>query len=181
MSLQHGILGFLCYGTMTGYELSKAFSSSVQFFWHAQNSQIYSVLEKLEKNKLVTHETIVQTDRPNKKLYTITPAGREEFLSWLSEENRNATDDFKSAFLMKVFFSGNIPPQKSCAMLKQFVADCETYLNSMQEIPGSIHRYEQSVDSYSALYWSFTADFGYCYLKMCIDWGNRCIRQLEAL
>ena len=53
MSLQHGVLGFLNYGSMSGYDLAKAFSSSVQFFWNAQNSQIYLVLDKLEKQGFV--------------------------------------------------------------------------------------------------------------------------------
>lgn len=44
MGLQHGILGFLNYGPCSGYELAKAFHSSVQFFWPAQTSQIYLTL-----------------------------------------------------------------------------------------------------------------------------------------
>ena len=181
MSLQHGILGFLSYGTMSGYDLSKAFSSSVRFFWHAQNSQIYSVLEKLEKQQLVTHETVIQTDRPNKKLYTITPAGRQEFLRWLSEENGGAATDFKSTFLMKVFFSGNAEPRQCIKMLRQFTGDCEAYLESMAGIPGSIAEYQKEVEPGNALYWKFTADFGARYLNLCIDWGKSCIKQLEAL
>lgn len=46
MGLQHGILGFLNYGPCSGYELTKAFHSSVQFFWPAQTSQIYLTLGK---------------------------------------------------------------------------------------------------------------------------------------
>ena len=44
MSLTYGILGFLSYGSMTGYDLAKAFSCSVNFFWNAQTSQIYREL-----------------------------------------------------------------------------------------------------------------------------------------
>ena len=57
MGLQHGILGFLNYGPCSGYELAKAFHSSVQFFWPAQTSQIYLTLGKLEHAGLVAHET----------------------------------------------------------------------------------------------------------------------------
>lgn len=41
MSLAFGILGFLNYAPMSGYDLVRAFDSSLQFFWHAQNSHIY--------------------------------------------------------------------------------------------------------------------------------------------
>lgn len=67
MGLQHGILGFLNYGPCSGYELTKAFHSSVQFFWPAQTSQIYLTLGKLEDAGLVTHETVIQNGKPNKK------------------------------------------------------------------------------------------------------------------
>lgn len=181
MSLKHGILGFLNYGSMSGYDLSKAFGSSVQFFWHAQNSQIYLVLDKLEKEHLITHETVMQSDRPNKKVYTVTEDGRQEFLNWLSGTRENATNEFKSAFLMKIFFSGNLPPSENLARLKKFQADCADYLNNMASIPKSIDHYRESVDSYAALYWGFTADFGHRYLNMCMDWAGDCIRKLEKL
>lgn len=44
------------------YELTKAFHSSVQFFWPAQTSQIYLTLGKLEDAGLVTHETVIQNE-----------------------------------------------------------------------------------------------------------------------
>ena len=48
MSLTYGILGFLSYGSMTGYDLAKAFGCSVNFFWNAQTSQIYRELGRME-------------------------------------------------------------------------------------------------------------------------------------
>ena len=76
MGLQHGILGFLNYGPCSGYELAKAFHSSVQFFWPAQTSQIHLTLGKLEHAGLVAHETVIQNGKPNKNVYSILPAGR---------------------------------------------------------------------------------------------------------
>ena len=84
MSLTYGILGFLSYGSMTGYDLAKAFSCSVNFFWNAQTSQIYRELGKLEEEGLVASELVLQTQRPNKKLYAITDEGKRRFRAWLS-------------------------------------------------------------------------------------------------
>lgn len=181
MSLPHGILGFLTYESMSGYDLAKAFRASVQFFWNAQNSQIYLTLDKLEKQGYVTHELIVQTDKPNKKLYSITESGKAEFLRWLSDSAEGAAADFKNAFLMKIFFSGNKPPNQSIAMLKKFVDDCRCYSDSMNTIPHSISQYSREVPAYVSMYWQFAADFGYRYLHMCMEWAQDCIRQLESL
>ena len=179
MSLPHGILGFLNYGRMSGYDLAKAFRSSVQFFWHAQNSQIYLVLDKLEKQGFVTHELIIQTDKPSKKLYSITDAGRNEFFYWLAGPNDSFAS--KNAFLMKVFFSNNRSPDENVAMFRTFIDDCHAYLASMESVPDSIEHYSQDVPAEAPLYWQFTADFGYSYIKMCIEWAERCIESLEAL
>jgi len=40
MSLQHAILGFLNYKSLTGYDLKKIFVAAVRHFWAADQSQI---------------------------------------------------------------------------------------------------------------------------------------------
>lgn len=181
MSLSHSILGFLSYESMTGYDLAKAFGSSVRFFWYAQTSHIYLELTKLEKKEFVTCETIIQTEKPNKKLYSITSKGKEEFFCWLSEENHEFTKGNKNAFLMKVFFSGNRPPRECIDMLNDFISDCSLYQGEMQQIPDSISHYGDLVKTDQRLYWELSADFGYSYIQMCMDWARRSIKRLEEL
>lgn len=181
MSLAFGILGFLNYKPMSGYDLVKAFESSLEFFWHAQNSHIYLELKKLENKGYICGKTIIQSERPNKKIFSITDTGKKEFMNWLAEKDKEDATHFKSAFLMKVFFSGNMSPAQSAAMLRQFVVDCESYLKRMDSIPKSIQQYGSDKDTYQTIYWQFTADFGYSFIKTCIEWANRCIEKLETL
>lgn len=181
MSLAFGILGFLNYKPMSGYDLVKAFDSSVEFFWHAQNSHIYLELKKLEKQGYISGETVIQADRPNKKIYSITDKGREEFLSWLAEGAGEEDLHFKSAFLMKVFFGGNMPPAQSVHMLRQFKTECEAYLSRMDSIPESIASYGSGKEAYQTLYWQFTADFGHRLIETFIAWAGQCIERLEAI
>lgn len=179
MSLSHSILGFLSYGSMTGYDLAKAFGSSIRFFWYAQASHIYLELNKLEKKELVTCELIVQTEKPSKKLYTITDNGKKEFLSWLSKDNNEFSKGTKNAFLMKVFFSGCKTPEQNIAMLKEFSQDCEKYLDEMRQVPQTIEQYGSLVEGREIMYWELAADFGHSYIMMCINWADRCIKRLE--
>ena len=159
MGLQHGILGFLNYGPCSGYELTKAFHSSVQFFWPAQTSQIYLTLGKLENAGLVTHETVIQNGKPNKNVYSILPAGRAELQRWLSEQGKTA-DGYKSEFLMKVFFAENLPPQQAITMLRAYADGCRAWLRSMDSVPQSIEDYGKLTDASAPVYWAFTAQFG---------------------
>lgn len=181
MSLAHGILGFLTYGEMSGYDLTKAFGSSLDFFWHAQNSHIYLELKKLEHGGYIEGTVVEQQEKPNKRVYRLTDVGRKEFFRWLGEKDSGFSREFKSSFLMKVFFSGNVPPAQSIAMLQGFIAGCEDYLKELSQTPESIRQYGQSVDSYQALYWEMTADFGNSFMEFCIGWAKRCIARLEVL
>lgn len=181
MSLGYGILGFLNYGRMSGYDIVKAFDSSLKFFWHAQNSHIYLELKKLEKKGYISGETVVQNDRPNKRLFTITDEGRKAFMDWLAEDVGKESVQFKSAFMMKVFFGGSLPPAQGIEILKSFRKDCMDYLESMSAIPDSISAYGANKESCQSLYWAMTADFGYSFINTCIDWAGRCIEKLEKL
>lgn len=181
MSLAYGILGFLNYAPMSGYDLVKAFNSSLKFFWHAQNSHIYLELKKLEKKGYICGKTVIQPERPNKKIFSITETGKKEFMKWLAEGAGGNAAQFKSAFLMKVFFGGNMPPAQSIDMLGKFKTDCGAFLEEMGAAPGSIEYYGHNKENYQTLYWQFTADFGYSFIKTCIEWAERCIVALEAL
>lgn len=181
MSLSYGILGFLNYSPMTGYELAKVFKDSINFFWHAQNSHIYLELKKLEKNGYIQGETIIQTGKPNKKVFSITDKGKNAFIEWLINNSKDETAETKSAFLIKVFFSGNVPPNKSIQMLKKYKQDLINYSKSMESIPNSINMYSQGLDSYQSLYWQFTADYGNALIETNIAWADRCIKKLEEL
>lgn len=181
MSLAHGILGFLNYGEMSGYDLAKAFDSSVKFFWHAQNSQIYKTLATLEKDGFVTHRTITQLDRPNKKLYSITLKGKEELNAWLKATDFGFEAN-KNPFLMKLFFSSGLDVEEVITRLNNFKSEFETFLTVLGGgVAGSITEYSQNISDCSPMYWQMTADFGAMYAKMCIDWAESCINKLQEV
>jgi PadR family transcriptional regulator, regulatory protein AphA len=84
MSLEHAILGFLNYHLYSGYDLKKIFDNSIRHFWPADQSQIYRTLSRLEENGLAEMERVPQEDRPDRKVYHITEAGRAALREWLS-------------------------------------------------------------------------------------------------
>ena len=100
--LKHGILGLLNYQDMTGYEINTVFRDSLCYFWNAQTSQIYRELQTLEQKGWVTKCYVAQQGKPDKNIFTITEAGYEELLRWLSEDNPDITQ--KVPVLMTVFF-----------------------------------------------------------------------------
>lgn len=181
MSLKHGLLGLLNYGSMTGYELDRAFKDSLNFFWQAQTSQIYRELNAMEKLGWLKSKIVFQQDKPNKKQYYITDAGRLELKSWLKESTSDNEPQIRSAFLMKLFFSGERSIDENIAMLKKYKKEWTDAMAALGETDGIIEHYLSAGTSERALYWKMVADFGKSYIQMCIDWAEKNIKILENL
>ena len=97
--LQHGILGLLNYGSMTGYDIVRIFKDSLSYFWQAQTSQIYRKLQTIKKNGWATDETVLQNGKPDKKVFTITESGKQELKRWLTEDSVEL--ELRSPLMMK--------------------------------------------------------------------------------
>jgi DNA-binding PadR family transcriptional regulator len=77
MALKHAVMVALAGGESTGYELSKRFDHSVANFWPASPQQIYRELDRLEADGLATARRVRQRKRPDKRVFSLTGAGRE--------------------------------------------------------------------------------------------------------
>lgn len=85
MALPHAILVSLCEQSSSGYELARRFDRSIGYFWSATHQQIYRTLRTLEDDAWVNVREVEQRGRPDKKVYSVTPAGRAELARWISE------------------------------------------------------------------------------------------------
>lgn len=103
-TLRYIILGLLGAHSMSGYDIKRAFDRSLATYWNAGNSQIYTTLKALAARGLVSSELFVQEGRPNRRVYTLTAAGRVELDAWLGEDVPARFT--KDEFLTKLFFCG---------------------------------------------------------------------------
>jgi DNA-binding PadR family transcriptional regulator len=82
--IHHAVLALLAEGTSYGYELKSRFEESVGPQWGELNiGHLYQVLDRLERDRLVTKRVVPQQDRPDRVVYRLTRAGREELEGWL--------------------------------------------------------------------------------------------------
>lgn len=177
MPLKHGILGLLNYGPTTGYDLDKIFKGSLNFFWQAQTSQIYRELNAMEKQGWITAETVIQTDKPNKKIFTMTAEGKQELLRWLGYNSIEEDIRVRDPFLVKMFFSGEMDTAANIETMKQFKQCCEYALEKIKE---TVQYCETEADhNDKAVYWGATASFGQYYYEMCIRWAEDTMNRLE--
>jgi DNA-binding PadR family transcriptional regulator len=83
-TLGYALLGLLARRERSGYDLARELRRPVGYFWQARHSQIYPELARLEAQGLVAHHVVAQHDRPDKKVYAITEAGREALRTWVT-------------------------------------------------------------------------------------------------
>jgi DNA-binding PadR family transcriptional regulator len=96
---------------MFGYEIKQVMDGSTSFFWQAKLSQIYQTVKVLEEEGMVVSEMETQTEKPDRKRYTITPKGQEKFFSELNTPLKEISPK-KDDLLLKLFFSASKPKKE---------------------------------------------------------------------
>ncbi|KEO84889.1 PadR family transcriptional regulator [Tumebacillus flagellatus] len=96
-TLAFALLSFLARRSMSGYDLMLA----IQPLWQAKHSQIYPTLSKLEAEGHVDFERVLQHDKPDKKVYSITPKGTEALQAWLHEPSSDP--NIRDEMLLKAY------------------------------------------------------------------------------
>lgn len=86
MSVKHGILALLDRRSMHGYELRRELGDELGEAWELNYGQVYTTLDRLLRDGMVVQsETVSSPEAPDRKLYTVTPAGRAELRRWFLE------------------------------------------------------------------------------------------------
>jgi len=121
----YAVLGQLAGGPSSGYEIKARLEAGAAHFWHASYSQIR------------------QDARPNKRVYTITPAGRRALRAWLAEPWGLAT--LRDESLVKLTLAAPLPEEEVVAHLRGLKAAherrCAEFEAEIAELPADADRY----------------------------------------
>lgn len=141
--------------------MKKDMEESVGFFFGSSYGSIYPALKDLESSGSVEVREVVQSGKPNKKIYSITPKGEENFRDQL--EKAPAADSFRSEFLMHLFFGEQQEGGRLLGMIEEYRADQEEKLARLRGVEAEVREvatpYEMMCLGYglvsfeSTLYW----------------------------
>ena len=173
MNLRAVLLGFLTRGDLTGYELKGAMDESVGFFFGASYGSIYPALRSLEEEGLARSTLVVQSERPNKKVYSLTPEGRAYFLEAL--KGPPAEDSFRSEFLMQLFFGNHQDPGRVLALI-------EDHRTSLRDSLERLRRTEEEIREIpQARYGLMCLRYGLVYYENTLAWLDEVEREVRAI
>src|SRR5579862_5296370 len=117
-------------GETSGYNLGRLVQRSIGQVWTPARSGLYATLPRLARSELVRYRVVVQTTRPDKRLYRITRTGRQALKAWLETVEPGARD----TFFLKLFVGGLTDTDVLLEQVAQFRSDAEARLAHFREI-----------------------------------------------
>jgi len=125
------ILAILNFEESTGYEIRKMSTEGpYSYFVDISYGSIYPTLAKLEAEGFVTSRLEQQAGKPERKVYSITDAGRDEFIAALAQPP--AADKFKSEFLLIAMTAEAGTPETVTKAIDQRIAHIEEGLEMIR-------------------------------------------------
>ncbi len=174
MALSDAILVLLTEQPMSGYDLAKAFDTSIGFFWKADHQQIYRELGRLKDKGLVAAEEVVQSGRPNKLIYTITADGLAALKAWSRKPGAAAA--IKDDLLVRLYALDQVDPG---AMREQLSERYEYHADRLRRFEAILQRgYADGAPTLRQLGRLLGLKMGLRYEQACADW---CQDALDAL
>lgn len=133
MDVKTVCLGMLTDGPASGYDMKKCFESTFGHFFPAGYGSIYPALATLARNGLVEFEEIPQDGKPDRKVYSITAAGREELHKGLA--NPNPSHRVRSEFLAMMCFAHLMSDEQINTVIDNKIAELDGLLRLLCELP----------------------------------------------
>lgn len=131
-SLRYALLGMLNQQDMTGYELTKLFEGALSEFWSIKQSQIYPALKRLTDEGQITYRVEITGQVLEKKLYSITEQGRQDFMAWLTHAAPLPPTP-KEEFRLQVFFSHQLTPAQRRTLMQTQLTQHQERLEHLRQ------------------------------------------------
>ena len=167
--MRQPLLALLAKEPAHGYELKLALEQTFGQAYPSPNiGQIYVTLKRLEQDGLVRSEDVEQTTRPNKRVYELTPAGREALRAWVHGPNDGprVRDDF--------FIKLVLAPMAGLADRMELLnSQRRHYLGIMRNLTDLLADTDQA-DTVARL----LIEGAVLHLQADLDWLERCLEEL---
>ncbi|WNC13535.1 PadR family transcriptional regulator [Brevibacillus brevis] len=136
-TLAYGLLGLVARTPSSGYDLML----QLQPYWQAKHSQIYPLLAKLEQEGYMEFTRVHQTDRPDKKVYSITEKGEIALKLWLAEPT--AEPVVRDELVLKAYCLQLTDDQKARDLFMERIEHCQEQMQMYEHIMSEM---EQQLD-----------------------------------
>jgi DNA-binding PadR family transcriptional regulator len=167
--MRHAVLALLADRPAHGYEIKRGLEERFGSVVAPLNAgQVYTTLQRLQRDELVYDDAIAQSGRPDKRVYQLTWAGRLALEEWLGTES--APTRLRDDFFMKLVFAAELGLADPADLIERQRA---AYLRSLKQLERVLA--DGGADGTTALVIEGAA----LHLEADLKWLDRC--ELELL
>ncbi|OCT14979.1 hypothetical protein A8709_12680 [Paenibacillus pectinilyticus] len=132
MTSQDVILGLLMHHSLSGYDMKHKMETILSYFNNASFGTIYPTLSKMEKEELITKQSVIQEGRPNKNVYSITEKGREQFKTYMYSPVED--NEFKSDAMTRLFFGEFVEKDVIVGVLEEYLQRTKGHMERLSKL-----------------------------------------------
>ena len=167
--MRQPLLALLAKEPAHGYELKLALEQTFGQAYPSPNiGQVYITLKRLEQDGLVRSQDVAQSTRPNKRVYELTPAGREALSAWVGEPSDGPR--IRDEFFVKLILAPMAGLADRMALIN---AQRRHYIGQMRKL-NELYVDADSGDAPARL----LIEGAVLHLQADLDWLERCQEEL---
>jgi DNA-binding PadR family transcriptional regulator len=172
------LLGILSLKPASGYDIKQFVAYSIGHFWNESYGRIYPLLKHLAREGLIAKQRQTKNwGRPERQVYTVTPAGEAALRGWLAQTPKEAPP--RSELLLKLFFANRTATDISVAHVQEKKRleekNLAVYARTESELRA---RYASHPE---LPYWLLTLSFGRHRSQSLVDWCDEALQTLSHL
>jgi DNA-binding PadR family transcriptional regulator len=162
--VRHAVLALLADQPAHGYEIKRGLEERFGSVVAPLNAgQVYTTLQRLQRDELVADDAVAQSGRPDKRVYRLTEAGERALHEWLGAPS--APTRLRDDFFMKLVFAQSLGLADPAELIaRQRVA----YLRSLGELERVLA--DGGADGTTAL----VVEGAALHLEADLKWLDRC-------
>ena len=162
--MRHAVLALLADRRAHGYEIKRGLEERFGSVVAPLNAgQVYTTLQRLQRDELVADDAVAQSGRPDKRVYRLTDAGRQALEEWLGVPS--APTRLRDDFFMKLVFAQSLGLADPAALIAR---QREAYLRSLGELERVLA--DGGADGTTAL----VVEGAALHLEADLKWLDRC-------
>lgn len=176
--MENIILGLLLLQARTIYQLRKRINDGLNLMYSCSTGSIQAAIKKLLKSGFITVNEIVEAGK-QKKLYSITDAGKMQFNAWVNSAIENNAG--KNPELAKVYFMGFSKKETRIKQIENYIENLKNALSSLEKICEDGEDLISKSQGNDILFYQLqTAKYGRDYIRFNIGWYNKLLENIRG-
>jgi len=170
MSIRLFILGLLTRQPMSGYDVKRFLKSLSWLIDSPSFGSLYPALHALLEDGLVTVQVVPRRDKPPRKIYNITEAGRQVLQEWIDRPVDSGAS--LKAFVMRLMLASNLSQDGLVVHLQQRQAQVTAHQLALEQTSKAM---DESMDLGERL----ALDYGLAVATAELAWLDRTLDRLS--